>query len=295
MNVNGISGGNAFASNITMSSRVRELVREKQAQAPRTAEPEWFARRRTIDDIDAGSLREYDPDNWILERIDTALANYSSLTDDDIRSLAVLASRFISCVDASGGLVPENRRGFSDMVSFMEEKLANINSNFRFSTERRAIEQRIWEEGFYHALSSLMSGSQNITIADAERMIQEGRHNAENNVEDAKAFALDVIQNVASFTSNTRLQELIVAGMDSLVMREIDINSQLLTFFDASGKSDSELATRADETRREADEFRTRMRDSFEQSRGDIIQASGLRINTLQFNLSMFARFDTFL
>jgi len=287
INVNNIR--NSSPINVAVSQRTREQIATKQAESPRTSD--WFSEPREINEITI--LRPYQSGDREWERLESGFRNYANLTNDDIGNLAAMASLLI--FSNEGTMRPENPRSIAEMVSFVEEKLARLDNNANISEERRDIERRVLEEGLLHALSSSHRGDMMIRLFTVcattdEKQMLVNSDNAENEINDAINFAFEVMQNASSLTNNTRLQEIIKAAMDLLVVQEIEIMSQMITIFDTNGKTESEVRNRDNELRIESGTFHVRMMEHFQNRRNDMVQSSELQIFPLRNSLSMFAR-----
>lgn len=209
-----------MSNHITNIDSITKQVRAIQAEADRTLNP-------VIDNtIDMGQL-EYSTiegwrEHWEQEYGFNAQLNaldYNNLSAGDRNRLVSAATWRVLTADTL-----DNRRSLNEMVSFIEEQLNAINNNPEISDERRAVERSLWEDGFVSALSMY----RNLQRADSgdTSMIVADRASADSNAQSAMHFALGVMQNVESLSSNTDIQNLIIRGMEGLVERETHASVQ---------------------------------------------------------------------
>jgi hypothetical protein len=154
-------------------------------------------------------------------------------------------------------------RNLSEMVSFLEEQLRNLENNTEISDERRALERSILEEGFVRAVS--ISNQQMQSMRGAEQGANTAA--AERNAESTMHFALGVMQNVATFSDNEDIQNLITRSMEELVERSI--NTRLFMLPRNDGTQTEQEALQSIQAERNA--FRSNMTEMFETLRAQML------------------------
>ena len=244
MNVNGLNSVQGVT--VTNTNEVMEQVRAMQAEADRSQptvsneiDPDFLLEPVTEESRRAAWNEEFGF-NAMMNSLD-----YSNVSANEVNNLINITAR--SMVGAG--------RNLSEMVSFLEEQLRNLENNTDISDERRALERSILEEGFVRAMS--ISNQQMQSMQSAEQGTNTAA--AERNAESTMHFALGVMQNVASFSDNEDIQNLITRSMEELVERSV--NTRLFTLPRNDGTQSSQDAFQ--NILAERDAFRINMTEMF--------------------------------